>query len=99
MPRQHREFLEYLETVTCVRQFIIDSLMTHGITSDMRSEKIPVGPPQQAHRSYLGNTNIECTRLGLPLTDAELKNISEKKVKFVMSTLVILFFASLISHI
>lgn len=79
MPRQHREFLEYLETVACVRQFIIDSLMAHGITSEMRSEPKPLRPQQQAHRSYLGSISLECSRQ-CPLSDAELKSISEKKV-------------------
>ena len=31
MPVKHREFLEYLETVSCVRQFVIENLSDYKI--------------------------------------------------------------------
>ena len=34
MPVKHREFLEYLETISCVRQFVVDNLALHEIASD-----------------------------------------------------------------
>ena len=81
MPRQHREFLEYLETIACVRQFIVDSLMSHGITSDMRSDSKPVGPVQPAHRSHLGISVLNCTKNTAPLSESELKTAAEHKVR------------------
>ena len=62
MPRQHRKFLEYLESVACVRQFIIDSLACHGITSDMKSAQNQSKASLEAHRSHLGCRGHQCNQ-------------------------------------
>jgi Indoleamine 2,3-dioxygenase len=60
MPSQHRKFLEYLESVACVRQFIIDRLACHGITSDMKSDSSQSKESHEAHRSHLGGRGNQC---------------------------------------
>ena len=42
MPVKHREFLEYLETISCVRSFVVDNLALHEIASDaaLPTEKV-----------------------------------------------------------
>ena len=60
MPSQHRKFLEYLESVACVRQFIIGRLACHGITSDMKSDHSQSKETLEAHRSHLGSRGNQC---------------------------------------
>lgn len=60
MPSQHRKFLEYLQSVACVRQFIIDSLACHGITSAMKSDHNSSREALEAHRSHLGCRGNQC---------------------------------------
>ena len=63
MPHQHREFLQYLETVACIRQFIIDGLKSRDITSETRSKKETTRTCTEAHRSHLGSwDNGACTK-------------------------------------
>ena len=85
MPLKHREFLKYLETVACVREYILDGLMSHGITLDTPSEsKAPC--PQESHRSHLGSSNGNCSQgpTSCPnapaLSGAALKAFRETKV-------------------
>jgi Indoleamine 2,3-dioxygenase len=37
MPVKHREFLEYLETISCVRQFVVDNLAIHEVAMALSS--------------------------------------------------------------
>ena len=37
MPVKHREFLEYLETISCVRQFVVENLAIHEVAAAMSS--------------------------------------------------------------
>lgn len=63
MPRQHREFLQYLETVACIRHFIIDGLKSRDIKSETRSKKETTRTCTEAHRSHLGSwDNGACTK-------------------------------------
>lgn len=85
MPLKHREFLKYLETVACVREYITDGLMSHGITFDTPS-KSPIPSAQESHRSHLGGSSGNCSQ-GLPtcpnapvVSGAALKALKEKKV-------------------
>ena len=39
MPRAHREFLGYIESVACLRTFVVESLKNHGIEPDTRSDE------------------------------------------------------------
>lgn len=34
---KHREFLEYLETISCVRQFVVENLAIHEVAAAMSS--------------------------------------------------------------
>lgn len=37
MPVKHREFLEYLESISCVRQFVVDNLAIHEVAMALSS--------------------------------------------------------------
>jgi indoleamine 2,3-dioxygenase len=39
MPRAHREFLGYMESVACVRDFVVESLKNRGIGPETRSDE------------------------------------------------------------
>lgn len=38
MPVKHREFLEYLETISCVRQFVVDNLAIHEVAVEAEKQ-------------------------------------------------------------
>ena len=38
MPVKHREFLEYLETISCVRQFVVDNLAIHEVVVEAEKQ-------------------------------------------------------------
>lgn len=79
MPSQHRKFLEYLESVACVRQFIIDRLACHGITSDMKSDSSQSKELQEAHRSHLGGRSNQCKQGSSAGTSTETAVLKEQK--------------------
>ena len=38
MPVKHREFLEYLETISCIRQFVVDNLAIHEVAVEAEKQ-------------------------------------------------------------
>jgi hypothetical protein len=93
MPLKHREFLKYLETVACVREYILDGLLSHGITLDTPSDsKVP--SPQESHRSHLGGSSGNCCQApscpNAPvLSGATLKALRETKVNLYVIEIII----------
>jgi len=57
MPRPHREFLGYMESVACVREFVVEALKSQGIgpdtPSDVRADRAAVNslPPSVSFSS------------------------------------------------
>lgn len=86
MPLKHREFLQYLETVACVREYILDGLRSHGITLDTPTEpKVPT-PHKEVHRSHLGSSGGHCCKASPSCSNvpmmcgAALKTLRDTKV-------------------
>jgi hypothetical protein len=84
MPLKHREFLKYLETVACVREYISDGLMSHGISLDTPSVS-NVPSPQESYRSHLGGSSGNCSQAAScpnapVLSGTALKALRETKV-------------------
>ena len=73
MPVKHREFLEYLETVSCIRQFVIGNLSEYKVdVGDVVDSKIQIGTGTG-------------TGIGILAGSEKCKMLRERKVRFVFS--------------
>jgi Indoleamine 2,3-dioxygenase len=70
MPVKHREFLEYLETISCVRSFVVDNLALHEIASDaaLPSERVlrPTNESSSLKRDKVIRKSTSGERIILP---------------------------------
>jgi hypothetical protein len=88
MPTKHREFLEYMTTVTCIRGFVTDILKTYGI-SDKKPDVAGNGHGEKADKESEKGTLVDillkydihvngfiCVHLhGIHLNDIHLHNV------------------------
>ena len=61
MPVKHREFLEYLETISCVRQFVVDNLAIHEVAVTILSSSTDAIEKSKYASKMLKEKKVKCS--------------------------------------